>query len=206
MDQIGGVPLAGVWADAPGGDGRLNELETPAGADCRVPPCREIPATTRKGRDVTMSGRISGATDLHQLVYVSQRVTKDVQISQSQLVESILRSSIKNNSKLNVTGALLACNDWFVQVLEGRRIDVDFLFERISLDKNHKNIRKITAGPINQRGFPQWSMCASTLSPTDQAIVEVLKTSGKFDANRLNGDSAMRLLLGVGRLQEAASV
>ena len=44
-------------------------------------------------------------------------------------------------------------------------------------------------------------MCAATLSPTDKAIVDVLKSSGKFDGSRLNGDAAMRLLQAVGRLQ-----
>jgi hypothetical protein len=150
---------------------------------------------------MTAATRISSHHDLHQIVYVSQRVNRDNQISQSELVNNILRASVKNNRKFNVTGALLACDNWFVQALEGRRIDVDTIYERISRDDNHKYIRKITAGPIGHRSFPQWSMCASTLSSTDKAIVDVLKTSGKFDGSKLNGDSAMRLLLAVGRLQ-----
>lgn len=150
---------------------------------------------------MTVDGKISSPQDLHNIVYVSKRVVRDKVVSQSELVNIILQSSIKNNRKLNVTGALLACDDWFVQVLEGRRIDVDTIFERISLDTNHKYIRRVTSGPIKQRQFALWSMCASTLSSTDEAIVQVLKTSGKFDGGKLNGDSAMRLLLAVARLQ-----
>lgn len=145
--------------------------------------------------------RITSANDLHHMVYVSRRVIIDSSITQPELVKNILHVSIKNNSKLNITGALLSCEEWFVQVLEGRRIDVDTTFERIAMDKNHNDIRRIMVGPIRKRCFPLWSMCASTLSPTDKAIVDVLKTSGKFNGSRLTGDSAMRLMLAVGRLQ-----
>jgi hypothetical protein len=145
--------------------------------------------------------KISSAYDLHYFIYVSQRSTRNYTPNQSELVNKILECSISNNRKLNITWALLACDDWFVQVLEGRRIDVDAIYARISIDPTHKNLRNISAGPIKERQFARWNMCASTLSPTDKAIVDVLKSSGKFDGSRLNGDSAMRLLQAVGRLQ-----
>jgi hypothetical protein len=150
---------------------------------------------------MTSKSTITSAYDLHHLVYVSQRVIGVNQISESEVVDQILQPSIRNNSKLNVTGALLLCDNWFVQTLEGRRIDVDMIFERISRNINHKHIKKLFAGPIAKRNFPIWSMCASILAPTDRAIIDVLETSGKFDGNKLDGSAAMRLLLAVGRLQ-----
>lgn len=146
---------------------------------------------------------ISGFNDLHHVVYVSTRVIRDSLITQADLVSKILRSSVENNRRLNVTGALLACDNTFVQVLEGRRIDVATIMQRVSQDTNHTAIRTIVAGPIPQRRFARWAMCASTLSPTDRAIVEVLTTSGKFDGSQLTAESAMRLLLAVAQLQGA---
>jgi hypothetical protein len=144
---------------------------------------------------------ISSAHDLHQVVYVSRQVIRDSRITQSDLVSKILGVAIENNRRLNITGALLACDNTFVQVLEGRRIDVDAIMRRVSQDPNHAALRVIVAGPISGRRFAQWSMCASILSPTDTAIVEVLKTSGKFDGGKLTPESAIQLLLAVARLQ-----
>ena len=146
---------------------------------------------------------ISSFNTLHHVVYVSRRVTEDASIGLSDVVSKILRSAIENNRRLNVTGALLACDNTFVQVLEGRRIDVDAIMQRVNHDGNHTAIRIIVAEPIRERRFAQWSMCASTLSPTDRAIIEVLETSGKFDGSRLTAEFAMRLLLAVARLQGA---
>ena len=139
---------------------------------------------------------------MHHVIYVS-RATKEVYQDQSECVAAILSASIENNRKLDVTGALLACDDWFVQVLEGRRIDVELLLDRISHDKSHTGIRRVLSTPIAARRFARWSMCASTLSPTDRNIVEVLQTSGKFDGRKLDGDAAMRLLRAVAHLQSA---
>jgi hypothetical protein len=75
--------------------------------------------------------------------------------------------------------------------------------ERIRPDPSHCDIRRVASGPIIDRSFALWSMCASTLSPTDEAIVQVLQNSGRFDARKLDADAATKLLLAVGRLQEA---
>jgi hypothetical protein len=147
-----------------------------------------------------MSEDLSGYYNLHHLIYVS-RATRAVFTDQSECVKHILAVATTNNLRKSVTGALLACDDWFVQILEGRRIDVGVIFEPISRDRDHCDISIIASGPATERRFASWSMCASTLSPTDKAIVEVLEASGKFDGSKLDAAAAMKLLLAVGRLQ-----
>jgi hypothetical protein len=151
-----------------------------------------------------MEPNVGGYNTLHQLIYIS-RGRPDLYIDQSECVNAILRSAARNNKRLGITGALLACDDWFLQVLEGKRIDVDTLYERIARDPAHGDIRKIASRPIADRGFAAWSMCASTLSSTDKAIVEALKGKGRFDPATLNADRAMQLLMAVGRLQTAGA-
>ena len=70
---------------------------------------------------------------------------------------------------------------------------------------SHTAIRRISAGPIEQRRFGEWRMCASILSPTDAAIVRTLAASGKFDPNALTAEPALRLLGAVARLQGQAA-
>ena len=147
-----------------------------------------------------MARLLTSAHDLHKVIYVS-RATLEWHIGQTECVAGIMATSPGNNRRLAVTGALLACDNWYLQILEGRRIDVDAVMGRIAADPTHCNIRRIASGPADGRLFSLWSMCAATLSPTDDAIVQVLKGSGKFDGRKLDADAATKLLLAVGRLQ-----
>jgi len=145
---------------------------------------------------------ISGTNSLHRVVYVSQ-ATQHLKISQAEWVAHILAKARAFNEPLQVTGALLACDGWFIQVLEGQRINVDIVLQRIYADPNHKNIRRLWSGPIECRQFAEWAMCANTLSPLDAEIVKVLHTSGGFDGDRIGLKAAMKLLLTVCQLQRA---
>jgi hypothetical protein len=143
---------------------------------------------------------VSSTTALHAVIYVS-RFTALRHATIDACVADILRSSLPNNQRSHVTGALLACDGWFLQALEGRRIDVEHTLRRIERDPNHHGIRRIAAGPIAERRFGAWKMCAGILSPTDQAIVRTLAGSGKFAPRTLTAASALNLLHAVARLQ-----
>ena len=147
---------------------------------------------------------VSGTTAMHAVVYASRFVPlrhPDI----ASCVAAILPPSQYNNQRSNVTGALLACGGWFVQALEGRRIDVEHTLRRIEADPNHTGIRRLGAGPIAQRHFGAWRMCAGILSPTDAAIIQTLEGSGRFDPATLTAEAAHRLLATVARLQGQAA-
>jgi hypothetical protein len=87
----------------------------------------------------------------------------------------------------------------------GKRLIVDNNWYRTlardNVDLVTTGIRRITAGPIEERRFSAWQMCASVLSPTDEAIIRTLAGSGKFDPSTLTPEAALRLLKAVARLQ-----
>jgi len=145
---------------------------------------------------------ISGTNTLHRVLYLS-RATHARRASIEDDIADILATSRRNNRRNAVTGALLACGDWYIQALEGRRIDVDQTLRRIELDRSHTIIRRLSATPVAERSFSQWNMCASVLSPTDDQIIGALNHGGSFDPISLSAVSAMRLLLSVARLQAA---
>ncbi len=145
-------------------------------------------------------GAVSGTSSLHAVIYAS-RFAPMRHATNDACVGEILPASIRNNRHVGVTGALLACDGWFLQALEGRRIDVEHTLRRIERDHNHHAIRRIAAGPIAERRFGAWQMCASVLSPTDAAIVRTLAGSGRFDPATISPQHALGLLQAVARLQ-----
>lgn len=145
---------------------------------------------------------VSGTTALHAVIYASRfAALRHPRIDAC--VAEILPASQRRNQQAQVTGALLACDGWFLQALEGRRIDVEHTLRRIERDPNHHAIRRIASGPIAQRRFGAWRMCAAILSPTDAAITRTLAGSGRFDPEAIDGPAALRLLQAVARLQSA---
>ena len=151
--------------------------------------------------DTTLPGTaVSGTTALHAVIYAS-RFTGLRHPSIDACVAEILPASKGRNRQANVTGALLACDGWFLQALEDRRIDVEHTLRRIERDPNHHGIRRIASGPIAERRFGAWRMCAAVLSPTDEAIIRTLAGSGRFDPATMDAAAALRLLQAVARLQ-----
>jgi hypothetical protein len=141
---------------------------------------------------------------LHRLIYCS-RATAECMSQMRTAFPQILRVSVRNNAEIEVTGALVACNGWFLQALEGPRIEVMKTYERIGADTRHRDIHLIRAEPIDHRRFASWNMCGRCLEPTDQAIVNTLERGGTFNPLLLTPAMALDLLSAVRDIQRKHS-
>lgn len=148
--------------------------------------------------------RVADMHGLYRVIYVSRANHQLAWCSEQVLVEDILRSSVPNNRAFGITGALLLCAGWFLQTLEGRRVDVSVTYRRIETDPRHGALRLVASGPVPERLFSQWSMCARVLTAADRAIVEVLRGARGFDPAQLPAEQVLGLLQAVARLQPAA--
>ncbi len=105
---------------------------------------------------------------IQKVVYCSRNLiegdaaTRDAEISQ------ILETARKNNSQVNVTGALLFSTDHFAQVLEGPQQAVEAIFERIQHDSRHGDVTILESLTSEQRDFSEWSM--AYVSPEECAL------------------------------------
>ena len=139
---------------------------------------------------------------LHRLMYVSKAT--DFKATRSrEVMSSILSSAMRRNKDAGVSGALLACDQWFVQALEGTRMKVGEIYGLVCNDRRHDNIRLIDARPVDTRLFGDWAMCGETLSAKDAAIVHLLGSRKDLDPNKLTGASALSLLRIVRKIQSA---
>jgi len=102
---------------------------------------------------------------LHHLVYQSFAVAP---FSEADL-EALLNQSRDWNSGHALTGVLLYSEAQgqgeIVQVLEGTEEEVRYIFNRISRDRRHAGVMKLSDGPIAQRNFSQWSMGFKAINP-----------------------------------------
>ena len=147
-----------------------------------------------------MSFEDADAHALHRLIYYSRaEISSGDQLAP--MMTSILSAAAPRNAQRGVSGALLACDEWFVQALEGERLTIGELYNLIRADRRHRNPTVIKAGPIGRRTFEGWGMCGRTLSPRDDAIVQTLATRKAFHPAELSAASALKLLEVVRNLQ-----
>lgn len=125
---------------------------------------------------------------LTRLIYASLRQDRG-----EHDLEAIMASSRAFNADKGVTGALVAGERHFLQLIEGRRADLGRCLARIARDRRHAELQIISAGEARHRLFPDWTMrvvdqsiamrlllprigAAETFSPPQmsQAVVEDL--------------------------------
>jgi hypothetical protein len=137
---------------------------------------------------------------IHRLIYVS-RAKPEFTTDMEKSMRDLLAVAIARNYEIQVTGALLACDGWFLQALEGSRENVWSVYGRIGNDRRHGAIKLIEAKRVAGRTFGQWSMCGRCMSPLDDSIISALETKKGFRAADLTAPAALRLLDTICKLQ-----
>lgn len=108
----------------------------------------------------------------YYLMYVSYAVEP---FTDKKLTD-LLKVSLSNNVKSDVTGMLLYIDGKFIQVLEGGKEAVNGLFEKIRQDPRHKKVNVIIEGKSEKRNFRDWHMSFKSFTTK-----EFRKASGYHD-------------------------
>lgn len=99
---------------------------------------------------------------LMRALYVSAAVG-DAGRSLATLAE-ILGQSDRNNRRDHVSGVLARHEDLFLQALEGARVDLDRLLDRLRRDPRHGDVRLLAYGPVEERAFAAWGMALADVA------------------------------------------
>jgi Sensors of blue-light using FAD len=132
--------------------------------------------------------------DLYRLVYYSRNaIAGDTEALDGE-IRSILAASQANNERVGVTGALMFNSGCFAQVLEGPRIAVEDVFERIQQDVRHGDVSLLGFDPTPARTFENWSMGFVGASVEDAARYGSLEQDTGFDPARMTSDALFETL------------
>ena len=111
---------------------------------------------------------------IQKVVYCSRNLIEGDAARRDAEISHILETARRNNSKVNVTGALLFSTDHFAQVLEGPQQAVEAIFERIQHDSRHGDVTILESLTSEQRDFSEWSM--AYVSPEECALTPEVDT------------------------------
>ncbi|WP_458626790.1 BLUF domain-containing protein [Winogradskyella sp. PC D3.3] len=73
-------------------------------------------------------------------------------------LDNILEKANTVNSEKNITGCLIYHNKSFVQILEGSKKDVLYVFEKIKSDQRHHTVTLLWENNVQDRFFSEWNM------------------------------------------------
>lgn len=123
---------------------------------------------------------------LIRLVYASE--SRLVEANRQVELDRIIESARRLNAGNEITGFLLATASAFAQVLEGNSETVAETYGRIVADPRHGAIRLLAEHPIDQRGFPQWSMGLAERDETTSFIFGLYGVTPESDLPRQAAD------------------
>ena len=126
---------------------------------------------------------------LVRLMYASRAVPA---IDQEELI-SILKKSKANNPKAGVTGVLCYSEGIFMQVLEGGRVAVNLLYNRIASDARHSDVVLLHYEEIAERRFAGWSMGQVNMSRLNPALLLKYSECARLDPYSVSGKVSMAL-------------
>ena len=110
-------------------------------------------------------------------------------------LQAIMKKSTQNNPGIGVTGVLCFSGEIFLQVLEGGRLQVSALYNRIAHDPRHRDVVLLSYEEIEERSFAGWAMGQvnmSRLNPglllkySESSVLDPYAVSGKVSAALFN--------------------
>jgi hypothetical protein len=98
------------------------------------------------------------STTLHRLLYYSQSALDPAEPNDAAAIRALLAASRRNNPPRGITGVLMFTRCGFAQVLEGPRVAIEEIFDRIQQDPRHEDVRVVAFEAVTERLFCEWAM------------------------------------------------
>ena len=126
---------------------------------------------------------------LVRLMYASRAAES---INQDALA-AILKKSRQHNPASGVTGVLCFSEGLFLQVLEGGRLAVSQLYNRIANDARHRDVMLLSYEEIGERKFAGWAMGQVNLSDLNASLLLKYSETATLDPYAVSGAVSMAL-------------
>ena len=116
-------------------------------------------------------------------------------------INEILATSVANNRRDGITGALICDDRWFAQVLEGLETKVSATFERILRDQRHGDVSLVTMQAVGERLYGDFAMLAIFRGEDNSDLFRHYAEDETFDPRQMRADRLSDLIEEVVRRQ-----
>jgi len=134
---------------------------------------------------------------LTRLIYFSEN--KMGIVSRSKRMADLQGVAVDRNRKVQITGALVYDDLWFVQALEGEEAAVKSTFERIARDKRHANSKIIRFANAPTRLFGEWAMGFAARNPRTESLFGQHWCNKGMNPSSMTEQGILTLMVELGR-------
>ncbi|WP_223786748.1 BLUF domain-containing protein [Marinicella meishanensis] len=104
-------------------------------------------------------------------------------------LEQILIQAQAHNEQRNITGVLVFNSQFFLQALEGPRVAVSQLYNKIIQDTRHHDAQIIKLCAIKQRHWSVWSMEFISISEPEERVYRKYSSQSQFNPFKIETDA-----------------
>ena len=126
---------------------------------------------------------------LVRLMYASRAA----EMVRPDVLHAILKKSTHDNPGIGVTGVLCFSGEVFLQVLEGGRLQVSKLYNRIAQDPRHTDVVLLSYDEIDERSFAGWAMGQVNMARLNPALLLKYSETAVLDPYAVSGKVSMAL-------------
>ena len=106
---------------------------------------------------------------------------------------AILRQCKAHNPRNGITGLLCCSGGIFIQALEGGRLAVNQLYNRITADVRHTDVVLLSYEEIGERRFAGWAMGQVNLSRLNPALLLKYSATPELDPYSVSGKVSLAM-------------
>lgn len=143
---------------------------------------------------------------LSRLVYFSENVLDPQRGPVLAQLKEIVAVSQKNNKTLEITGALVFDDLWFIQILEGDRVTIVRTFERLKEDERHANVVLVELCDIDERLFGNWWMGLATRNEITLPGFAPFLNNGRLQPQVMTAQQFITLVTAVAQLSQSRKI
>lgn len=117
--------------------------------------------------------------ELYKVMYISS-ATREMS---GEELETMMAKCREKNAFFDITGYMLYHEGSIIQLLEGSRTKVEYIYNTIRMDSRHQNIVELCKAPIENRIFADWQM---GLQCIDRERIKKINTIEDLFQNQLS--------------------
>ncbi len=105
-----------------------------------------------------------------------------------------MANSKQRNIDAGLTSILLSTDEYFLHLIEGHRIDVNVLYNKINKDPKHTNCTILRYIEIKKREFEHWDAAYVNLSEFNIGGMNLLLPSGNINIETISATQAVTMI------------
>lgn len=105
----------------------------------------------------------------YQIIYISEKTSE---FNPDRDLDKIVSSAFRNNNARDVTGVLMYNGGFFFHVIEGKKGDVIYTYNKVILDPRHQNVNLLADREIEARSFENWPLALVRLNNVDLDVID----------------------------------